>query len=140
MKRSFGIVLILVVGFALAAFWRRANQAGDIGDGHTIGRSRMELNSIAMALNMYETTFGGFPTGSNGDIFRSLMGTNPKAIAFLEPGITNQLGELLDPWNSPYQIQIIANTSYLIRSAGKNRIAGDADDIALRSAGNANSK
>ena len=44
--------------------------------------------------------------------------------------------ELFDFWHTPYQVKIIAQTNFTIRSAGPNKIFGDADDIIFNSASN----
>lgn len=43
---------------------------------------------------------------------------------------------MVDPWKSPYQIQFIDQTNFLIRSAGKNAKFGDADDFIFTSVSN----
>jgi len=48
----------------------------------------------------------------------------------------NSQGELLDVWQTPYQIKILAQTNFIIRSAGKDKIFGDADDIIFNSVSN----
>jgi hypothetical protein len=49
---------------------------------------------------------------------------------------TNISGELIDVWQTPYRIELIAPTNFIIRSAGKDKIFGDADDIIFNSASN----
>ena len=43
---------------------------------------------------------------------------------------------MADPWETPYQIQFFQQTNYIIRSAGKDKIFGDKDDIIFNSASN----
>jgi hypothetical protein len=45
------------------------------------------------------------------------------------PAVTNGAGELLDGWATPYRIEFIDRSNFVIRSAGKNRTFGDKDDI-----------
>ena len=40
---------------------------------------------------------------------------------------------LQDYWGTPYRIEIVVQTNYVIRSAGKNRTFGDKDDITFDS-------
>jgi hypothetical protein len=44
---------------------------------------------------------------------------------------TNNAGQLIDPWGTPYEI-IFEPTNYVtIRSAGKNKTFGDEDDVTM---------
>jgi len=44
--------------------------------------------------------------------------------------------EMVDPWETPYQIEFFQQTNFVIRSAGKDKIFGDADDIIFNSVSN----
>ena len=44
--------------------------------------------------------------------------------------------EIVDPWETPHQIQFFQQTNFIIRSAGKDKIFGDADDIIFNSVSN----
>jgi len=44
--------------------------------------------------------------------------------------------EIVDSWGTPYKIEFSQQTNFIIRSAGKNKIFGDADDIIFNSASN----
>jgi hypothetical protein len=48
----------------------------------------------------------------------------------------NSHGELLDIWQTPYQIEVLAQTNFIVRSAGPNKKFGDADDIIFNSVSN----
>ena len=48
----------------------------------------------------------------------------------------NQAGEFLDPWGTPYAINFTSTNSFVISSAGKNKVFGDADDIVFNSISN----
>ena len=43
---------------------------------------------------------------------------------------------MVDPWETPYQIEFSKQTNFIIRSAGKDKIFGDADDIIFNSVSN----
>ena len=45
------------------------------------------------------------------------------------PFTTNDAGEVIDLWGTPFQIKLVGPTNFIVRSAGKNRKFGDADDI-----------
>jgi len=47
---------------------------------------------------------------------------------------------MVDPWKTPYQIDFLQPTNFIISSAGKNKIFGDKDDIILNSISNAFAK
>jgi hypothetical protein len=49
---------------------------------------------------------------------------------------TNTLGELIDIWQTPFQIKSVEQTNFIISSAGPNKIFGDADDIIFNSVSN----
>jgi hypothetical protein len=48
----------------------------------------------------------------------------------------NQAGELLDPWGTPYAISFSSTNSFVISSAGKDKIFGDKDAIIFNSVSN----
>ena len=49
---------------------------------------------------------------------------------------TNISGEIIDVWQTPYRIELIAPTNIIIQSAGKDKILGGADDIIFNSLSN----
>jgi len=49
---------------------------------------------------------------------------------------TNALGELIDIWQTPFQIKLAGETNFIISSAGPNKKFGDADDIIFNSVSN----
>ena len=67
--------------------------------------------------------FGARLSGASGD--------NPEKLVFLRvpTSSVSTNGEYLDDWAMPYEIRIIATNRVRIRSAGANRIFGDADDL-----------
>lgn len=83
--------------------------------------------TLEVALKLYRETFGVYPSGDNRAVSAALMGQNANGTMFFD-GWTNQQGELLDPWKIPYSFSFESNI-IVIKSAGPNKIAGDADDI-----------
>ena len=78
---------------------------------------------IAALLN-YRKEYGQFPTGEAGEIMAALLGKNEKATVFIEPPpmSMNDLGELLDPWGTPFRITFDKVSGMpKIHSAGPNR-------------------
>ena len=43
---------------------------------------------------------------------------------------------MVDPWETPYKIDFYQQTNFILRSAGKDKIFGDADDIIFNSVSN----
>jgi len=49
---------------------------------------------------------------------------------------TNSSGALIDIWQMPFQISLVEQTNFIVRSAGPDRQLGTADDIVFNSASN----
>jgi hypothetical protein len=64
----------------------------------------------------------------------TLWATGTNAAQFLACVRTNSIGEMVDYWNVPHQIQIVGRTNFVIRSGGPNKKFGDQDDIIYDSA------
>ena len=43
---------------------------------------------------------------------------------------------MVDPWETPYQIEFVQHSDFIIRSAGPNQMFGDTDDVIFNSASN----
>jgi hypothetical protein len=98
---------------------------------------RIELSDLRTALNAYHDKYSNYPSGQNSNIVSSLAGDNPQKVVFLNFRRTMEHpNEMADPWETPYQIQFFQQTNYIIRSAGKDKIFGDKDDIIFNSASN----
>ncbi len=90
---------------------------------------------MARAIKLYGSMFGGNPVGSNAEITRSLNGENPRQARFLkaEEGLrTNEKGELIDPWGTPYFFHQLSGSQMEIRSAGPDKIMWTADDLVIK--------
>jgi len=87
--------------------------------------------NLKAAMEAYQKTYGEFPTGDNATILGTLRGSNPKKLIFLDlhPRSIRADGAFVDPWKTPYEIKIISTNRLSIRSAGKNKRFGDADDV-----------
>lgn len=90
-----------------------------------------EIANLKAALDEYHVQFGEYPGSENARILKALLGENPKKIKLFDanPKRLNSRGEFLDPWKTPYEIQIIGNTNFAIRSSGADRVFGNQDDI-----------
>ncbi len=50
---------------------------------------------------------------------------------------TNSQGEILDIWKTPFRVEFIPPTNFVVRSAGPDKQFGNADDIVFNSTSNA---
>ena len=89
-----------------------------------------EVKQLARALDLalleYRQEFGRFPEGQGGEIISALRGKNERGKTFLvlnENSAVNELGEMLDPWGTPFRITFAADATVpKIHSAGPNLI------------------
>jgi hypothetical protein len=94
--------------------------------------TRNDVKQIASVLKQREMETGNLTNIDNSFIFHALFGTNDFRFGYR----TNFQGEVLDIWETPYKIEFFQQTNFIIRSAGKDKIFGDADDIIFNSASN----
>lgn len=92
------------------------------------------LENMRKTIELYGSTFGGNPVGTNPEITRQLAGENPKGINFLKTdgNRVNSNGELVDPWGTPYFFHQLSGTEMEIRSAGPDRRMWTPDDLVTR--------
>ncbi|HKI69791.1 MAG TPA: hypothetical protein VKA67_09390 [Verrucomicrobiae bacterium] len=124
MKRLLKTVLVvIVVIFVVALFLPTLLRHKE-----TIPEITFRLRTVAFALKQYHGNFGTYPTGTWQEASHVLMGENPKQHVFINMARwTNTIGELVDPWGTPFSFSI--ETNMILRSAGPNRIFGDKDDV-----------
>jgi Type II secretion system (T2SS), protein G len=131
-----------VIFYGLAAFFVFLLLAMLIpGHGHGEGikkaMCRIELSDLRTALNAYRENYSSYPSGENSNVIRMLAGDNPQKIIFLNFRRTAEHpNEMVDPWETPYQIQFSQQTNFVLRSAGKDKIFGNADDFIFNSVSN----
>src|SRR5215469_5581079 len=103
LKQSIMIVAagcgLLLVGLVIFGPW-----FGNAGRNKT-ETTQLEEAELARALNHYETVFQQFPTNNNAVLVKQMTGENPQQLLFLSLGTTstNQDGQLIDIWNTPYK-------------------------------------
>jgi len=93
------------------------------------------LENVHHALRRYGKRFGGNPVGTNPEITAALAGANPGGWRFLdaEAGLrTNQAGELLDSWGTPFFFHQLSASQMEIRSAGPDGMLWTGDDLVVR--------
>jgi hypothetical protein len=129
--RTRGIVIRVVVYGGLVAFILYLAFRPNIHDRAWFNVSRMDIFSFVTAMESYKDAYGTYPTGDNPTVFGALRGNNPKKLIFLDvhPRSISADGAFVDPWQTPYEITIRSTNSVSIRSAGKNKRFGDADDV-----------
>jgi len=77
-------------------------------------------------IGIYKYEFGSYPTGDYDQVLKKLFGGDPQKIEFFR----------VDPWGTPYAISFSSTNSFVISSAGKDKIFGDSDDIIFNSVSN----
>ena len=89
-------------------------------------------SSIAISVMLYKRVYDEYPQGDTASIAKALSGDNPLNIVF-----SNYLcaGEFIDPWGVAYDISIKEGEHIFVRSAGKNQIMGDDDDVLYQTDG-----
>ncbi len=94
---------------------------------------KLEMQSLLNALQFYQAEYDSYPSGSSSKILQALLGNNPKKRVFLSIGArsTNNAGQFVDPWGTPYEIGVESTNLVMIRCAGKNRSFGDKDDMTV---------
>lgn len=80
------------------------------------------------------SNIGGLTNINNEFILNSFITTNQHQFSFANR--TNTSGEVIDIWQTPFQIKLVELTNFVVRSAGPNKIFGDADDIIFNSVSN----
>ena len=99
----------------------------------TDSRSRDEVIILELetAIKLYGTDHDGYPIGDTKSVMNSLNGNNPSKQLYLTGLKIRDEEEIPDSWDTPIEIMVYDEKSYLIRSAGPNKIFGDEDDIKL---------
>jgi hypothetical protein len=119
MKRFVSIVGVILVisgaGWAVQA-WNSYQRTANTS------RFNEDVDNLFYALQQYKEHVGSYPSGSNADIAKALMGGNPKNVMILvgRKRELNSKGEIVDPWGTPLRIYF-AGEGILIRSAGPNK-------------------
>ncbi len=93
------------------------------------------LDNARVMIYNYHDRFGENPVGDNSEITAALLGKNPKQVTFIteESGLhTNDKGELLDGWGTPFFFHQVSSKEMEIRSAGEDRKLWTFDDLVTR--------
>lgn len=101
-------------------------------------RCQSEISEIATGFEKYKTTYQDYPSGNKFTLWKQLSGDNPQKIIFasIKASSINTNGDFVDPWETPFAINFPSTNSFVISSAGPDKIFGNADDIIFNSASN----
>lgn len=95
-----------------------------------------EVIQVQTALLSYYTEYAVYPVATdNASLIKMLTGAtsdgNVRRIQFLtlKPSDQNASGAILDPWGTPIEMKLGQDGVFTIRSAGPDRVFGNADDI-----------
>ena len=80
---------------------------------------------MSQMLGQHASRIGGLTNIDRQFVLNSLVATSDNHF-LIE---TNSTGEVIDIWETPYRIELVGQTKFVIRSAGRNRTFGDKDDI-----------
>jgi hypothetical protein len=128
LRPGFLLVLFLIVigcGWLVLSSNRRQNHYKIMG-------THLYERQMAVLLQEEAQGAGGLTNITDEFICRACTATN--AILFIVH--TNDSGELLDFWQTPFQITLIGPTNFTIRSAGPDKHFGDRDDIVFNTVSN----
>jgi hypothetical protein len=138
-KRRTPIVRIIFIAFSMLVLFPFLFPLGcrsaTLGEGAKRVQARNDTQQLVAALKAYQTEYGVMPSGNHAQIISALRHDNPKKIVFFEAPESrfSASGEFLDPWKSPYRIDVLSSSFPWAYSFGKNRIdeggVQTADDI-----------
>jgi general secretion pathway protein G len=114
------VVLILGAIIALVAFNIKPGELKDQTAGLKI---RKDASLIPTYLSMYEDKYGRIPTEEQGLIALVEKPTSGEVPENYKPIVKNK-SDILDPWNTPYQLKIDSNGDYQIVTLGKDKKEG----------------
>jgi predicted small integral membrane protein len=134
LKISHRFVGFLLICFLLMVIWGLLLPAGTPKIKVIIIRTRTEERVMSSLLEDQAMKVGGLTNISGQFILATLSAMDEFGTNRLFR--TNISGEVIDVSQTPYRIELIAPTNFIIRSAGKDKTFGDADDIIFNSVSN----
>jgi type II secretory pathway pseudopilin PulG len=137
MRFLFKVLVVLILMIVLAALLMPVNPRPSKKQLQRI-RCQFEIMDLAVGFEKYKTTYQVYPSGNKLLVWKQLSGDNPQKIIFapIKAGSINTNGDFLDPWGTPYAMNFSSTNNFVISSAGKDKIFGDADDIIFNSVSN----
>jgi general secretion pathway protein G len=129
MTATRSIPSLLALGLAMLIGCDRMPGSGpSAADAERIEEARRNANNISLALQMFETDTGRFPTDQEG--LSALMTQNATDGKHWHGPYMSSLGA--DPWNRPYQYKLTGSNNpkgFDVFSSGPDGVPGNADDI-----------
>jgi hypothetical protein len=137
MRFLFKVLAVLICMIVLAAVLMPVNPKPSKKQLQRM-RSQFEIMDLAVGFEKYKVVYQSYPSGNGLLIWRQLAGDNPQKIIFAEikASSISTNGEFLDPWGTPCAINFPSTNSFVVSSAGKDKVFGDADDIIFNSISN----
>lgn len=91
---------------------------------------QVEMHSFLLAARNYQNQLGSGSLMDGVTLEQVLRGQNPQGVIYLDlaPRSLSSAGRMVDPWQTPYEINAASN-KVSIRSAGPNKRLGDKDDL-----------
>jgi hypothetical protein len=99
-----------------------------------MAKTRSDERLLAAALQENAFKLGGVTNISQDFVAEAIHIANAQYGFALR---TNQAGEPMDLWETPYRIELAGPTNFIIRSAGRTRKFGAVDESVFNSASNA---
>jgi hypothetical protein len=123
LRRIIIIFIVIGIGMILWGLFLPAEAGPTLNKN---SRCRVNLMRLRAEIGIYKYEFGSYPTGDYDQVLKKLFGGDPQKIEFFR----------VDPWGTPYAISFSSTNSFVISSAGKDKIFGDSDDIIFNSVSN----
>ncbi|MCB1140731.1 MAG: type II secretion system protein GspG [Leptospiraceae bacterium] len=114
------VVLILGAIIALVAF---NIKPGELKDQTAVLKLKKDSSLIPTYLSMYEDRYGKIPSEEQGLMALVEKPTTGEVPDNYRPIVKNK-SDILDPWNTPYQLRIDNNGDYQIITLGKDKKEG----------------
>lgn len=134
MSKPFKVVMRALVVFVFVGFIPLASFY-PVRDSAREAEAKGGVTALVGTLKQYHTEYGVMPDGDQAHIIAMLLGDNPKKIVFIEGSSRgfNARGEFIDPWQTPYRLDVSNPASPRAYSFGKDKnddgAAPGSDDI-----------
>jgi len=128
----FGPGFVFLMALLIWIVWSEAVVLSHAKTHAKIIKTRADEHLMADLFEERAIKAGGLINLNRQFLLDSIFASNENQIRFN----TNASGELIDIWQTPYRIELVGPTNFVIHSAGKNQKFGDSDDIIYNSASN----
>ena len=115
-------VVVLILG-AIIALVACNIKPGELKDQTAVLKLKQDTRLIPTYLSMYEDRYGKIPSEEQGLIALVEKPTTGEVPDNYRPIVKNK-SDILDPWNTPYQLRIDNNGDYQIITLGKDKKEG----------------